>query len=133
MVFSGAPPVTELYIKIARNLGVPDPNSSTTIFAGDLPVTLLDTGDSLYGVPVYQLTLTLPSSIQLIAGGLYWFEVGTEAGSYWAFEEPSPFGFGMWNYQAGHYVSFGDCGGFFELLTPVALERNSWASIKKSY
>lgn len=134
MVFSGAPPATELYIKIARNSSALNPNSSITIFAGELSVTtLIAVGDSIYEEPIYQLTFDLPNPIQLVDGGLYWFEVGTEPGSYWTFTEPSPFGSGMWNYLAGHYVPYGDCGGFFELLTPVALERNSWAAIKSCY
>ena len=132
MVFQNAP-VTELFIKIARNTGDLNPNNSLTVFAEVLPVSLMDTGDSLYGEPVYELTLDFSTALQLTAGELYWFEVGTQPGSYWAYQQPVMFGFGMWNYLAGHYVEFGDSDGFFELLTPVALERNSWAAIKSHF
>lgn len=132
MVFAGTPP-TELYIKIAENSGSLDPNLSVTIFAEEVPVVLTDTGDEWYGFTVYQVSLTLPTTIQLVSGKLYWFEVGTEPGSYWGYKEPATFGFGMWKYQAGHFVPLGDADGFFELKTPVALERNSWAAIKRNY
>lgn len=132
MVFAGTP-ITDLYIKIAQNTGSPNPNSSLTVYAGEVPVELVDTGDEWYGYTIYQVNITLSTTIQLVEGLLYWFEVGTEPGSYWAYKEPATFGYGMWKYEAGHFVTMGNTDGFFELRTPVALERSSWAAVKSFY
>ena len=136
MCFTGTPPA-DIFIKITEDNGDIDPNTATSLISGNLVPSMIATGDSLYGYPINEVTLSFPSTTSVIAGELYWLEVGTVSGSYWVYQDPVVFGTSMWNYSAGQYHKLSESGSnwdsFFEIRTPVALERSSWGSIKASF
>ncbi|MCK5036624.1 MAG: hypothetical protein KAS73_12070 [Candidatus Sabulitectum sp.] len=136
MVFTGTPPA-DIFIKISEDNGDIDPNSATTIVSGSLVPSIVDTGDLLYGYAINEVTFSFSSAISVIAGEHYWLEVGTVSGSYWVYQDPVVFGTSMWNFVAGQYHEMSASGdnwdSFFEIRTPVALERSSWGSIKASF
>ncbi len=136
MIFTGTSPV-DIFIEISEDNGDVNPNTVTSLISGNLVPSIVATGDSLFGYSVDEVTLTFPSAISVSAVELYWLEVGTVSGSYWVYQDPVVFGTSMWNYSAGQYHKLSESGynwdSFFEIRTPVALERSSWGSIKASF
>jgi hypothetical protein len=136
MIFTGTPPV-DIFVEVSEDNGDVDPNTATSLVSGNIALSIVATGDSLSGYSIDEVTLTLPMTISVMAGERYWLEVGTVAGSYWAYQEPVVFGTSMWNYTAGQYHEMSEAGdnydSFFEIRTPVALQRSSWGSIKASF
>lgn len=136
MVFTGTPPV-ELFIKLSEDSGDVDPNTASTLISEDLVPSIVATGDSLFGYSISEITFTFSSTASVAAGELYWLEVGTVSGLYWIYQDPVVFGTSMWNYTAGQYHMMSETGdnwdSFFEIRTPVALQRSSWGSIKASF
>lgn len=136
MIFTGTPPA-DIFIKISEDNGDMSPNSTTLLISGNLVPSIVATGDSLFGYPINEVTLSFPSTTSVIVGELYWLEVGTVAGSYWVYQDPVVFGTSMWSFSAGEYHRMSEAGNnfdsFFEIRTPVALERSSWGSIKASF
>ena len=136
MVFTGTPP-SEIFTEISEDNGDIDPNTATSLVSGTLAPSMVATGDSLYGYPINEVTLSFPSVTSVIVGELYWLEVGTVSGSYWVYQDPIVFGTSLWNFVAGQYhemlLSGDNWDSFFEIRTPVALERSSWGAIKASF
>ena len=136
MCFTSTPPA-DIFIKISENDGDVNPNTATSLISGNLVPSIVATGDSLYGVPINEVTLSFPTATSVIVGELYWLEVGTISSSYLVYQDPVVFGTSMWNYTAGQYHKLSESGynwdSFFEIRTPVALQRSSWGSIKASF
>lgn len=137
MTFQGTPP-DDIFIAVAKDNGGVDPNTSTVITSGNLALSLEDTGDTINGRNVYEVTLEFPTATSVTAGDLYWLEVGTVSGSYWIYQDPVVFGTSLWNFDAGQFHNIYDefafsWDTFFEIRTPVALARNSWGAIKASF
>ncbi|MCK5131121.1 MAG: hypothetical protein KAR40_03090 [Candidatus Sabulitectum sp.] len=136
MIFTGTPPV-DIFIKITEDNGDIDPNTATSLISGNLVPSIVATGDSLFGYSINEVTFSFPSTTSVIVGELYWLEVGTVSGSYLVYQDPVVFGTSMWNFTAGQYHKLSESGynwdSFFEIRTPVALERSSWGSIKASF
>ena len=136
MCFTGTPPA-DIFVKISEDNGDVDPNTATSLISGNLVPSIVATGDSLYGYPINEVTFSFPSATSVTVGDLYWLEVGTIAGSYWVYQDPIVFGTSLWGYAAGQYQELSAGGdnwdSFFEIRTPVALQRSSWGSIKASF
>ncbi|MCD4707421.1 MAG: hypothetical protein K8S62_06760 [Candidatus Sabulitectum sp.] len=137
MTFQGTPP-DDIFIIIAEDNGDIDPNTATALISGNLVPSMEDTGDLINGRSVYEVTLSFPTVTSVMAGELYWLEVGTVSGSYWIYQDPVVFGTSLWYFDAGQFHSIYEELGyswdtFFEIRTPVALERSSWGSIKTSF
>ena len=134
--FSTTPP-TELFLKITQDAGDINPNNATSIFSGSFAVSYLDTGDLFAGKQIYEMTIDLGQSVAVDAGSLYWLETGVVFNSFVLYQDPVVFGSPMWYFEGGQYHSFAEQShswdSFFELRTPVALQRNSWGSIKASF
>ncbi len=136
MVFTGTTP-TDIFIEISEDNGDVNPNTAASLISGNLVPSIVATGDLLYGYPINEVTFSLPSTISVIVGEFYWLEVGTVSGSYWVYQDPVVFGTSLWNFVAGQYHEMSAGGdnwdSFFEIRTPVALQRSSWGSIKASF
>lgn len=136
MVFTGASPA-DLFIEVSEDNGDIDPNTAASLVSGNLVPSIVATGDSLYGYSIGEVTFSFPSPTSVIVGELYWIEVGTVSGSYLLYQDPVVFGTSLWNFVAGQYHEMSAGGdnwdSFFEIRTPVALERSSWGSIKASF
>ncbi|OPX30790.1 MAG: hypothetical protein B1H09_04340 [Gemmatimonadaceae bacterium 4484_173] len=137
MTFQGTPP-DDIFIEVSEDNGDIDPNTAATLISGSLVASLVDTGDLINGRSVYEVTLSFPTVTPVSAGELYWLEVGTVTGSYWVYQEPVVFGTSLWYFDAGQFHNIYDTFGyswdtFFEIRTPVALQRSSWGSIKASF
>ena len=136
MVFTGTTPV-DVFIEISEDNGDVNPNTAASLISGNLVPSIVATGDLLYGYPINEVTFSFPSIASVIVSELYWLEVGTVSGSYWVYQDPVVFGTSIWNFTAGQYHEMSAGGDnwdtFFEIRTPVALERSSWGSIKASF
>lgn len=137
MFFTGTPP-DDIFIKVSEDNGDVDPNTATALVSGNLVPSLDDTGDLINGCSVYEVMLEFPTATAVTAGELYWLEVGTVTASYWVYQDPVVFGTSLWYFDAGQFHNaFDELGydwdSFFEIRTPVALERSSWGSIKASF
>ncbi len=137
MVLLGGQP-GNLTVVISEDLGSMDPNTATTLYSGVVPATYVDTGDDFDGNDVMEVTLALPSPVSVDSDMRYWLEVNMPVLGYWLGQQPVVFGSSMWARTGSTWMTsqsvFGfDLDGFFALYLPVALERNSWASIKASY
>ncbi len=128
---------TEIFVKITSDNGDVSPNSATAVVSGSFPVTYVATGDSLDGLPVYKMTIDLGQTVTVEAGNLYWLETGVVFNSWVLYQDPVVFGSPMWYFEGGRYHCFSEQSNnwdsFFELKTPVVLQRNSWGSIKASF
>lgn len=134
MVLLGGQPAN-LTVVISEDLGSMDPNTASTLFSGVVPATYLDTGEDFNGNDVIEVTLTLPSVVSVESSMRYWLEANMPVAGYWLAQQPVVFGSSMWARTGSTWVTsqsaFGlDADGFFAIYLPVALERNSWASIK---
>ncbi len=129
------PQPTSIYLEITKDIGDNNPNTATRIFANSVNVSSsVSTGDSVGGLEVFEITCDFPQYISVQLDSLYWLEFGLVYYSYSLYQEPAGFGSQMWFFQGGQYHSYTDSwDSFFELLTPVALERNTWAAIKNSF
>ncbi len=136
MVFTGSPP-SDIFIELSEDNGDVNPNSAASLISGNLIPSIVANGDSLYGYPISEMTLSFPSATSVTVGELYWLEVGTVSGLYWVYQDPVVFGTSLWNFSAGEYHKMSEAGddfdSFFEIRTPVALERSSWGAIKASF
>ena len=137
MTFQGTPPA-DIFIIVAKDNGDVDPNTAVMLISGNLVPSMEDTGDLINGDSVYEVTLSFPTATAVTAGELYWLGVGTVSGSYWIYQDPVVFGTSLWYFGAGQFNNIYDVFGyswdtFFEIRTPVALERSSWGSIKASF
>lgn len=134
--FNETPPV-EVFLKIVQDGGDVNPNNATSLLSGNFSVSYLDTGDLYAGEPIYEMTIDLGQNVAVDAGNLYWLETGVVFDSYVLYQDPVVFGSPMWYFEGGQYHSFEEQShswdSFFELKTPVALQRNSWGSIKASF
>ena len=134
--FNETPP-TEVFLRITQDAGDINPNNATSLLSGSFTVSYSATGDSFSGEPIYEMTLDLGQSVAVDAGNLYWLETGVVFNSYVLYQDPVVFGSPMWYFEGGQYHSFEEQShswdSFFELRTPVALQRNSWGSIKASF
>ncbi|MCK5131120.1 MAG: hypothetical protein KAR40_03085 [Candidatus Sabulitectum sp.] len=134
--FNASPP-TEVFLKITQDTGDINPNNATSIISGNFTVSYSATGDSLSAQPIYEMTLDLGQSVAVDAGNLYWLVTGVVFNSCVLYQDPVVFGSPMWYFEGGQYHSFAEQGhswdSFFELRTPVALQRNSWGAIKASF
>ncbi len=134
--FDTTPP-TEVFLKITQDAGDVDPNNATSLLSGDFSVSYLDTGDLFAGQPIYEMTIDLGQTVAVDAGSLYWLETGVISNSNVLYQDPVVFGSPMWYFEGGQFHSFAEQShswdSFFELRTPVALQRNSWGSIKVSF
>jgi len=137
MVLPGGQPGS-LTIVISEDLGSIDPNTASTVYSGAVPASYVDTGDDFGGNDVMQVTLSLSSTVTVEAGMRYWLEANMPVLGYWLGQQPVVFGSSMWARTGSTWITsqsaFGfDVDGFFAVYLPVALERNSWASIKASF
>lgn len=137
MTFQSTLPA-DIFIKITKDNGDINPNTATSLISGNLIPSMIDTGDLINGRSVYEVTLSFPTVTSVMAGELYWLQVGTLAGSYWIYQDPVVFGTSLWYFDAGQFQNIYDVYGynwdsFFEIRTPVALDRSSWGSIKASF
>jgi hypothetical protein len=127
----------EVFVKITRDNGDVNPNSSTALVSGSFPVSYVATGDSLEGFSVCEMTIDLGQTVAVDAGDLYWLETGMIYNSWLLYQDPVVFGSPMWYFEGGQYHCFSEQShswdSFFELRTPVALQRSSWGSIKASF
>ena len=134
--FNATPP-TEIFLKITQDAGDINPNNATTMLSGTFAVSYQDTGDVFAGKPIYEMTIDLGQTVAVDAGSLYWLESGLIFNSFVLYQDPVVFGSPMWYFEGGQYHSFAEQShswdSFFELRTPVALQRNSWGSIKASF
>ena len=128
---------TEIFLEITQDAGDVNPNNATSILSGSFAVSYLDTGDLYAGKPIYEMTIDLGQSVAVNTGNLYWLETGVVFDSYVLYQEPVIFGSPMWYFEGGQYHSFAEQShswdSFFELRTPVALQRNSWGFIKAAF
>lgn len=126
---------TSIYLEITEDTGDNNPNTASRIFANSVNVSSYTaTGDSVNGMEIFEITCILSQIASVQTGKLYWLEVGLVYNSFALYQEPVVFGSQMWYFQGGQYHTFEDSwDSFFDLLAPVALERNSWASIKNSF
>lgn len=134
--FNETPP-TEVFLKITQDAGDINPNNATSILSGSFAVSYQDTGDLFAGNPIYEMTIDMGQSVAVDAGSLYWLETGVVFNSFVLYQDPVVFGSPMWYFEGGQYHSFEEQShswdSFFELRTPVALQRNSWGFIKASF
>ncbi|OPX30789.1 MAG: hypothetical protein B1H09_04335 [Gemmatimonadaceae bacterium 4484_173] len=134
--FNETPP-TEVFLEITQDAGGINPNNATSMLSGSFAVSYLDTGDLFAGKPIYEMTIDLGQTVEVDAGNLYWLETGVVFNSFVLYQDPVVFGSPMWYFEGGQYHCFSEQShswdSFFELLTPVALQRNSWGSIKASF
>ena len=134
--FDTTPP-TEVFLKITQDAGDINPNNATSILFGSFTVSYQDTGDLFAGKSIYEMTIDLGQAVAVDEGSLYWLETGVVFDSFVLYQDPVVFGSPMWYYEGGQYHSFEEQShswdSFFELRTPVALQRNSWGSIKASF
>lgn len=137
MILSGGQP-SSLTFSIAADNGDIDPNTASNIYSGVAPATYVDTGDIFSGYSVIEVTCVLSSVVPVVTGSRYWLQMDVPVGGYWLGQEPLVFGSTMWVFNTSVWVTTVDqvgyeMDGFFELYKPVALERNSWGSIKASF
>ena len=133
---SGQPPSVTLSIR--EDDGSVDPNEATTVFSSSLAADIEDTGDVFQGYPVYHVTCDLDEVVNLNESQRYWLQLDVPVGGFWFAQTPLVFGSSMWVYTGGEFRNLLDVlgtayDGFFVLSMPVALERNSWGSIKASF
>jgi len=125
---------TSIYLEITKDIGDNNPNTATRIFANSEDASYVSTGDSINSLEIFEVTCNFSLPVFVQVGNLYWLEVGLVFNSFAVYQEPVVFGSQMWYFQGGQYHSFSESrDSFFDLLTPVALERNSWAAIKNSF
>lgn len=137
MVLLGGQPGS-LTLVISEDLGSTDPNTASTVYSAVVPASYVDTGDDFGGNDVMEVTLSLSSTVSVESGMTYWLEANMPVLGYWLGQQPVVFGSSMWARSGSSWMTsqdvFGfDVDGFFEVYLPVALERNSWASIKTSF
>ena len=140
MVFQNAQPA-DIFLRISEDDGSNNPNTATLIASGLSPATHVDTGD-FYGGYVIKTTCVLPSAVTVSSGKTYWLDVEMPSfsgmDSYWLAQNPLVFGSTMWAYVNDQFHNVESLLGkpydsFFELHVPLALERNTWGSIKASF
>lgn len=70
-------PLGNCDIAFIQDIGDEDPNTATPVWSGTSTTTYIDTGDGFAGgtMPIYELTCTLSSSVNLTAGVRYWLVV----------------------------------------------------------
>lgn len=137
MQFLGGVP-SSLTMTIGEDLGAIDPNTAPTLFTGVVPVSYDLTGDVYQGNSVYRVTCSLPSAVPVETGKRYWLKVTMPVLGFWLGQQPLVFGSSMWartgsTWQTSQNAFGYDVDSFFNIYTPVSLERNSWASIKSSF
>lgn len=130
--FNETPP-TEVFLEITQDAGDINPNNATSILSGSFAVSYQDTGDLFAGNPIYEMTIDMGQSVAVDAGSLYWLETGVVFDSFVLYQDPVVFGSPMWYFEGGQFHLSSSWDSFFELRTPVALQRNSWGSIKASF
>lgn len=133
---SGYPPT--ITIAILEDDGSVDPNSASTLFSEPVVPTYTNTGDVLYGNDVILVSLDVSPTISVLGSQRYWLELTMPVGGFWLGQKPVVFGSPLWLYSGSQYVNSFEHWGtgydtFFELYQPVALQRNSWGSIKTSF
>ena len=131
--FETTPPA-EIFLKISQDNGDVNPNNATSILSGSFPVSYTATGDYINSQPISEETVDLGQTVAVDVSNLYWLETGVIFNSYLLYQDPVVFGSPMWYFEGGQYHSFAEQSkswdSFFELRTPVALERSSWGEIK---
>lgn len=134
--FETTPPA-EIFLRIAQDNGDVNPNNATSLLSGNFAVFYVVTGDSINSQPIYEATVDLGQTVAVDVSNLYWLETGLIFNAYLLYQDPVVFGSPMWYFEGGQYHSFAEQSkswdSFFELKTPVALERSSWGAIKASY
>ncbi len=133
---SGLPPTITL--SVMEDNGSVNPNNATTVFSSSMDATITDTGDDFYGYDVYAVSCDLDQTLVVSGSQRYWLELSVPVGGYWVCQNPVVFGSDLWLFAGGVYqTSESQLGtaydAFFELYEPVALQRNSWGSIKASF
>ncbi|NOQ22820.1 MAG: hypothetical protein GQ565_09285 [Candidatus Aegiribacteria sp.] len=136
VVYDVAQPAS-IFLRITEDNGDLNPNTATLVTSGLSPATHVDTGD-WYGGDIIQTTCILPTAAAVSSGKTYWLEVALPYPSYWLAQQPLVFGSTMWGYANGQfwstqYLVQEDYDSFFELHIPLALENNTWGSIKASF
>ncbi|MCK5132604.1 MAG: hypothetical protein KAR40_10695 [Candidatus Sabulitectum sp.] len=131
------PQPASIFLSITEDNGDLDPNTATLVTSGISPATHVNTGD-WYGGDVIQTTCILPGAAAISSGKTYWLEVTLPYPSFWLAQQPLVFGSTLWGYANGQFWSTQeliekDYDTFFELYMPLALENNSWGSIKASF
>ena len=125
---------TSIFLEITKDNGDINPNTATRLYANSVDVSYVSTGDFVNSLEVFEITCDLTSDVSVQLDSLYWLEVGLVYNSFALYQDPVVFGSQMWFFQGGQYHSYSDSwDSFFELVTPVSLQRNSWASIKNSF
>lgn len=137
MIFSGAMPPS-LAISILRDNGSMDPNNAILKYSDVLPAEFEDTGYEIFGYPIYKGVCSSEDWILLNEGVTYWLNIFVPNTGYLIVQEPPAFGSEMFVYDSGVYVPGSSKLGyeadtFFEIHGTVALQRNSWGSIKASF
>ena len=136
LLTSGIPPTITL--SVMEDNGSVNPNNATTVFSSSMDATITDTGDDMYGYDVYSVSCDLDQTLIVSGSQRYWLELTVPVGGYWICQNPLVFGSDMWVFYQGYYQTLESVIGtaydsFFELYEPVALQRNSWGSIKASF
>jgi len=142
MIYSGGMP-TDYDLRISMDAGDSDPNNATDIWTETVPCTHVDTGDDNWGFDIYETTCAIPAMDaypSVTAGQRYWLELVFKGDEYWLVSGPV-WGSFCWTSDGTTWTRADDPGTFateadfyFDLYdTPVALQRETWGSIKSIF
>lgn len=141
IVYAGSAPSSYDFV-ISEDTGDSDPNTATTIWSGNAPCTLVDTGDENWGFTIWEVNCDLTGGPSLSAGPRYWLEIGFHADSitdYILVTETITGSMAWSGVSQSTYVTTGTSFGvdydfFFNLYdTSTSLDRLTWGSIKSLY
>lgn len=145
LIYSGSnPTTTELFI--LEDSGDSDPATATEIWRETVDCTHIDTGDDQWGFDIWETTYTLTADAypDLTAGTRYWlglvFQLPGGGQEYWLVEDPV-WGSYLWTtdgttwWRSDSPDTFAQAAdAFFALYdSPVALQRDTWGSIKSIF
>lgn len=137
MTFNGIRPPS-ITLAILQDRGDMDPNNAILRYSDVLPAVYQSTGHYLFGSTVYEVTCTSTDWILLTGGQTYWIVLFVPVNGFVTCQNPLLFGSELHVDQGGVYQPISSLIGYeldsyFEIHGTVALERNSWGSIKASF
>ncbi len=145
IVYNGGTAPTTYDLAFSLDNGDSDPSTATTVWSQSaVPATLVDTGDDQWGLDIYEVTCAVVAPFpSLLSGERYWLECLFQSdiitNDFILMQNlvyPSAF---YLSTDAVSWTRIDDYGQpesdvFFELYnTPVALQRNTWGTIKSIF
>ncbi|MCD4669590.1 MAG: hypothetical protein K8S14_04020 [Actinomycetia bacterium] len=135
MIYIGAQPAN-VDVAFYQDTGDSSPATATSVWSGTASATYIDTGDDNWGFDIIETTLVLPSYPFLTAGVYYWLEITLNYNvDFWLVQNWSVLS-QCWVLNGSTWTRSDDAysestDAFFDLYAaPVALERETWGSIK---